>query len=109
LTTDEVDRHLLCSYWANAWAEAARRVVEDGSDSVSIDVPYPRLKRAPVDVVDEICFAVGVSIDSFDRRGVEEYLRSHPKDRFGSHRYGGLEDYGMSAPSVLERFGGSTR
>jgi hypothetical protein len=81
-------------------AASARREEPPGR---SYDVPYNDLVRDPLDMVRRIYRHFDRPLAPETERGAEEWLRAHPQNLFGKHRYD-LEEYGLSPEAVRERF-----
>ncbi|MGV0792646.1 sulfotransferase family protein [Mycolicibacterium sp. XJ1819] len=81
--------------------EAFRRA---NPDRAVIDVQYADLTADPVDTVARIYASCGRSLTASARAALRGYVDANPRGRFGAHGYR-LEDYGLSAGDIRERFG----
>jgi hypothetical protein len=82
-------------------ATSVRR--ETGRDRF-VDVAYDDLLRDPVGTVRRVYRCLGRPLVPRTEERAEDWLRAHPQDKFGRHRYD-LAEFGLSAAAVRERFG----
>jgi Sulfotransferase family len=70
-----------------------------------VDVQYADLVRDPLRTIEELYAACGLELNTGARRAILAYAATHPKGRFGTHRYD-LAAYGLDGPELAERFSG---
>jgi hypothetical protein len=70
-----------------------------------LDVQYADLVTDPVGTVEGIAASVGTPLTPPARDAIAAYARTHPKDRFGTHRYA-LSEFGLDADELSQRFTG---
>jgi hypothetical protein len=69
-----------------------------------VDVTHDEIAGDPLAVVLRIYARFGRPLEPPVREAIEDYARAHPKGEHGEHAYR-LEDYGLTAERVRERFG----
>lgn len=106
--TEADHRAYVASHWTDALAEAIRRIdaFRDARPDVPLlDVQYADLVGDPVATVERIATFTGAPLAGDARRRVARYVETHPKGRFGAHRYD-LAELGLDAGALEERFAG---
>lgn len=106
--TEADHRDYVASHWTDALAEAIRRIDvfrDTRPDMPMLDVQYADLVGDPVTTVERIAAFSGVPLSDDARRRVARYVETHPKGRFGVHRYD-LAELGLDPAAIEERFAG---
>lgn len=96
------------SHWTDMLDESIRRIdaFRDARPDVRmIDVQYADLVRDPLAVMERISAAAGGVLSPIARDNVASYVASHPKGRFGTHKYD-FAELGLDAGALAERFSG---
>jgi hypothetical protein len=70
-----------------------------------LDLQYADLMRDPLGTVERIAVAAGGGLSDEARARIAHHVETHPKGRFGSHRYD-LASFGLDAGELRERFAG---
>jgi hypothetical protein len=98
------------AYIASHWTEMLERSVEgvnrfrDANPGVKIvDVHYTDLNRDPLRTIRRVYAEFGEELQGEALAAMTAHTQSHKKGRFGKHGYN-LEDYGLKAGEILERF-----
>jgi hypothetical protein len=68
-----------------------------------VDVQYAELTVDPVGTMRCVYEAFGDELDGQALAAMRAHVESHPKGRFGRHRYE-LDEYGLDGPALAERF-----
>lgn len=88
------------------WAEAVRRAIafrDRAGEARFADVRFEDLQADAVGAVERACERIGLAPDARARRAMEQWRGQHPPGVHGSHEYA-LEDFGLDAPTVRDRF-----
>jgi hypothetical protein len=104
----EVEPATLGAPWLETWGRAtsrAEQALRSWSPSQVVHVDYRALLRDPVGSVEQIVERLSLPDDPGLSERVKRWSEQpqHHKDRHGAHRYE-LEDYGLRAEQVDERF-----
>ena len=105
--TDADHSVYIAEHWPAVLDESIRRVdaFRDANPQVEIlDVHYADLVADPVRTLERIYAASGDELTGPARANVQQYVDSHPKGRFGAHRYD-LADLGLHVqvdPAVVQ-------
>jgi Sulfotransferase family len=67
------------------------------------DVHFADLMNDPVSAVEQVCQHAGVRFGAESRRRVDEWTESHPRTKYGVHRYR-AEDFGLETGRIRDRF-----
>ncbi len=101
-------RAYITSHWPWILEESIRRVETFRAhrpEVTVVDIHYADLVRDPVGAVERITTAAGEALDGQTRLRLQAYVDTHPKGRFGTHRYD-LASFGLDAGELRERFAG---
>ncbi len=104
--TDADHTAYIAEHWTNMLEESVRRIntFRDAHPEHLIhDVQYADLVQSPVETVEQIYDACGSTLEPAARDAIAAYVESHPKGKFGSHRYD-LAAFGLDADALRERF-----
>ncbi len=106
-TFSDADHHL---YIGEHWTEMLERSVDglnrfrDANPDVKIvDVHYADMNRDPLGTLSRVYVEFGEALEGEALAAMTRRLEARKKDRFGKHGYT-LEDYGLEAGEILERF-----
>lgn len=101
----DVDPSQLGHAWFDIWGEALEGAIAarqaDGEDRF-FDLSFAELMRDPAATVHTLETWLGLPEDPASASRVQAWLREHPRDRHGTHRYG-LSHYGLDEATVRER------
>ena len=106
--TDADHSAYIAEHWPAMLDESIRRIdaFRDAHPQVPIvDIQYADLVRDPVATLERIYSSGADDLTDDARARVQHYVDTHPKGRFGAHRYD-LADLGLDAGRLEERFAG---
>ena len=88
------------------WAKAIRDAEPVRAAHVNqiLDVTHEDFRRAPMNTVEKIYSFVGIPLSPRVRQAMEQRIAEDPERQFGAHHYR-IEDFGITAAGVRERFG----
>jgi hypothetical protein len=104
--SDADHRSYIADHWTTMLEEFVARIDAfrgTHPEHLIVDVQYADLVTDPVATVDGIAAAVGTPLTPSARDAIALYARTHPKGRFGSHRYA-LGELGLDADELSRRF-----
>lgn len=96
----------IAAHWTDMLAESVARSDSfraSHSDHEIIDVRYADLVTDPLGTVERIYAACDREFGEPARGAMAAFIAANPKGRFGTHDYR-LEDYGLDAGAITERF-----
>jgi hypothetical protein len=97
----------IAEHWTDLLAESIDRIEafrRAHPEWEIVDVQYADLVSDPLGTVEQIYAESGRDLDDRGRAAVTASVAANPKGRFGTHGYR-LEDYGLHADEIRERFG----
>lgn len=106
--SDEVDPVEVGPECSRRWAEAITRALRSRDRGCApaeqfLDLYYDDLVADPLGVVRKVYSHFDLAFpEGLDER-IGAFLRQHPKDRFGKHRYN-LEQFGMNREEEMQRY-----
>ena len=106
--TDADHSAYIAEHWPAMLDESIRRIdaFRDAHPQVPIvDIQYADLVRDPVATLERIYSSGADDLTDDARARVQHYVDTHPKGRFGAHRYN-LAELGLDAGRLEERFAG---
>ena len=93
-------------HWADGLRQA-REVTSNLHDRQTrcLDISYDALTQRPIDTIARVYRHFGLELSAIARRRMETYVRQHPKDRYGKHRYS-LTQFDLDAAEIGRTFDG---
>ncbi len=108
-TFSDVDhKRYIAEHWTEMLARAVAAVdaFRDANPGAKIvDVHYADLVRDPIATVRRVYAAFDEELDGQALQAMSAHVESHPKGRFGSHKYD-LAEFGLDGGALAERFRG---
>ena len=88
------------------WARAIREAepVRQAHPGQVLDVIQGDFRRAPLRTIERIYSFAGITLAAAVREAMEQRIAQDPERQFGAHSYR-IEDFGITATQVRERFG----
>lgn len=110
VSSDDVDPVRVGRQMIRTWSTLleqgmAARARRPERESRILDLEMREIVSAPMATVEKIYRHFDLELSDEARRRMQAYLAAHPKDEFGTHRYG-LEDFGLDAEEVDAAFKG---
>ncbi len=110
IASDEVDPVAIGAEQLHAWATVleqgmAARARRPERESQILDLSMREIVTDPIGAVRRVYEKFGLELSERARERMERYLREHPRDEFGVHRYS-LAAFGLDEDTVNERFKG---
>jgi len=110
VSSDHVDPARIGRQMLRTWSGLleqgmAARARHPEREAQIVDVSMREIVSAPIACVEKIYGRLGLELTPAARMGMRNYLERHPKDEFGTHRYG-LEDFALDADEVGAAFKG---
>jgi hypothetical protein len=104
--SDADHRRTIATHWTDMLARsvaALERFRETHPAARIVDVQYADLARDPLATLRRVYAAFGETLEGQALHAMTAHVQSHPKHRFGQHRYD-LAEFGLDAGEIGERF-----
>lgn len=110
VSSDDVDPARVGRQMIRTWSTLleqgmAARAGHPERESRILDLEMREIVTAPMATIEKIYRHFDLELSDEARRRMQAYLVAHPKDEFGTHRYG-LEDFALDAEEVDAAFKG---
>lgn len=107
MVSERVDAQEIGRQQVEIWSEAVRRSMEfrtRAGEERFADVHFAELQSDAVATVERACARLGLAPDPAARAAMGRWRAAHRPGAHGTHEYA-LEDFGLDARAVRERFG----
>lgn len=105
--SDHIDASAIAAWWSRWWSKALTRAMvfrETAPSDRFIDVFYEDIVSDPIRVVREVYDQLGFPLTRSAEQAMRTFLRRHPKDKHGKHRYT-LSQFGLDTRREDQRYG----